>query len=222
MSGVKNLRLVVLGVTALSLLSLTSIASAATVNAFANGSFEIAGTTTPAEAWLEGGTSGYTRSTDALTGDFSMQLMAQEFGSAVGLQNNVEDGGQPPLIVGDQPELSFWSKGFAGTTGNVLFALRYLDGVGGILYDSGPQFFQGAINQATWTEITFTPDPVPVGAVAAFIEFSQAIGPIDGDPNLPGTVLIDDVNLDVAIPEPASIALVALGGVSLLFLRRRK
>lgn len=222
MSGVKSLSFVVLGVATASLLSLTSIASASTVNAFANGSFEIAGTTTPAEAWLEAGTSGYTRSTDAFSGEWSMQLMAQEFGSAVGLQNNVEDGGQPPLIVGDQPELSFWSKGFAGTTGNVNFALRFLDGTGNILYDSGLQFFQGSINESSWNEITFTPDPVPVGAVAAFIEFSQAIGPV-GENNLPGTVLIDDVYLGVSrIPEPASIALVALGGVSLLFLRRRK
>ena len=221
MSGVKSLRNVVLGVTAMSLLSLTTIASASTLNAFANGSFEIAGANPSlAEAW-QPAASGYTRtSAEAFSGGFSMELSAPAFSAAVGLQNNVADGGQPPLVVGDTPELSFWAKGFAGTTGNVNFALRYLDGIGTPLYDSGLQFFQGSINEVSWTEITFSPPPVPVGAVAAFIEFSQAIGPIDNE-NRAGTVFIDDVKLDV-VPEPSSIALVALGGVSLMFLRRRK
>jgi hypothetical protein len=63
---------------------------------------------------------------------------------------------------------------------------------------------------------------VPIGAESAFIEISQAIGPIDGG-NLPGTVLIDDLQLSVisAIPEPSSCALLAGIGMAVMIRRRR-
>ena len=189
------------------------------VNAFDNGGFETVGTTFPAESW-QAAASGYSLSNDARTGNFALELSSPAFNAAVALQNNVEDGGQPPLVVGDNPELSFWAKGTAGGTGNVNFALRFLDGTGNILYDSGLQFFQGSINTSSYSEITFTPNPVPTGAVAAFIEFSQAIGPIDGG-NPAGQVLIDDLSLEV-IPEPASLALLGLGGLAMLGRRSRK
>jgi hypothetical protein len=140
------------------------------------------------------------------------------------LQNSKEQGGLPDLTVGDTPELSFWAKGFAGTTGNVLFALRYLDGTGNILASSGNVFFQGLINETTWTEIKYNLGAVPTGATAAFIEFSQGIGPIDPPGLLPGKVLIDDLYLGVAaIPEPGTYALflAGLGVVGSLARRRR-
>ena len=61
---------------------------------------------------------------------------------------------------------------------------------------------------------------VPVGATAAFLEFSQAIGPINGVDLLAGEVLIDDVYLGVqAVPVPAAAwlfgsALLGLGGLA--------
>jgi hypothetical protein len=174
---------------------------AATMNGFANGGFETVGTTTPAEAW-NGAAAGYTRSSDARTGNFSAQLMSPQLSAAVVLQNSVDQGGMPPLTEGDTPTLSFWAKGFAGTTGNVLFALRYLDNVGNILADSQNQRFETLINESTWTEITYTSGPVPAGATAAFIEFSQGLGPINPDlQQFGGTVLIDDVYLGVVAPE---------------------
>ncbi|TWU51035.1 PEP-CTERM motif protein [Rubripirellula tenax] len=202
--------------------TLYSPAQAATVNGFANGGFENAGATTPAASWLIAA-SGYTRSTDARTGSFSASLMSPELNAAVMLQNSIDDGLLPPLTPGDNPLLSFWSKGFAGTSGNALFALRYLDANGVILSNSGLQFFQNSINPTTWTEITYDLGVVPVGAEAAFIEFSQGIGPIGGG-NLPGTVLIDDVRLNVvqAVPEPATYAFLAVSGCVLLLRRRRK
>ncbi len=122
--------------------------------------------------------------------------------------------------IGTTGEFSFYAKGFAGTTGNVLYALRYLDGVGNILANTGNVFFQGAINETTWTQITNNSLVVPVGAVAAFLEFSRGIGPVNGMDLLGGTVLIDNVSLTV-VPVPAAVWLFgsALGLIG--FLRRR-
>ena len=186
-------------------------AQAATANGFANGGFETAGVTTPAASWLTAA-SGYSLSTDARTGSFAAQLASPAFSAAVMLQNSIEQGGLPALTEGDIPTLSFWAKGSAGGTGNVLFALRYLDGVGNIKANSGNRFFQGQINESGWTEITYSLGAVPVGATAAFIEFSQGIGPIEQ--GLPaGRVLIDDLRLSVtaAVPEPGTYALLLAG-----------
>ena len=206
------------GVAAFALL----VASTVHADGFANGGFETAGTTTPAESWL-GAASGYSLSSDAFAGSFSAELASPATNAAVLLQNSVEQGGLPPLVAGTNPLFTFQSKGFAGTTGNVLFALRYLDASGTILSDSTNQFFQGSINPNTWTEIGYDLGVVPVGATAAFVEFSLAIGPIDAN-NLVGSVLIDNVNLSDpnAIPEPTSAALLGLGGLGMLLRRRRK
>ncbi len=199
-------------------------AQAATTNGFANGGFETAGATTPAASWLQAA-SGYTRSgAEAHSGSFSALLASPAFNAAVMLQNSIEQGGLPALTVGDTPMLSFFAKGSAGGTGNVLFALRYLDGTGNILANSGNQFFQNSINTATWSEITYNLGAVPTGATAAFIEFSQGIGPIE--PGLPaGAVYIDDLNLAVtAVPEPESYAmmLAGLAAVGAVVRRRRR
>ncbi|CAN5161890.1 hypothetical protein BH11PSE9_BH11PSE9_16560 [soil metagenome] len=196
---------------------------AATVNGFANGGFEMAGTTTPADAWLKAA-SGYTLSSDAHSGSFSAQLASPALNAAVMLQNSKDQGGLMDLTAGDNPTLSFWAKGNAGGTGNLVFALRFLDNNGNIKFNSGDQHFEGAINSSGWTQITYTPSVVPVGATAAFIEFSQGIGPIDT--NLPaGRVLIDDVYLGVtaAVPEPETYALMLAGlGVVGALVRRRR
>lgn len=197
-------------------------AQALTTNGFANGGFEMTGATTPAASWLSAA-NGYTLSSDARTGSFSAQLSSAAFGAAVMVQNSIEQGGLPPLTVGDVPTLSFWAKGTAGGTGNVLFALRYLDGSGNILADSMNQFFQGSINTSSWSEITYTlAGGVPAGATAAFIEFSQAIGPIDAG-NPAGLVLIDDLYLGVAaIPEPGTYALMLAGLAAMGAVVRRR
>lgn len=206
---------------AIAVTAISAISAQAAVNLFANGGFEIEGAGPPAaESWLPAA-SGYSLSTDARTGNFSAQLSSPQLNAAVMLQNSVGNGMLPGITPGDNPLLSFYAKGFAGSTGNVLFSLRYLAEGGAILATSGNVFFQGSINTSTWTEITYDLGVVPVGASAAFIEFSQGIGPIDGV-NLAGTVLIDDlVLLGQAIPEPSSITLLGLAGLALVVRRRR-
>ena len=195
---------------------------AATTNGFANGGFEIVGATTPAASWLQAA-NGYSLSSEARTGSFSAQLASAAFGAAVMVQNSVEQGGLAPLTAGDTPTLTFWAKGDAGTTGNVLFALRYLDSVGVIKANSGNQFFQGNINPNSWTQISYNLGAVPVGATAAFIEFSQAIGPIGGGLSA-GRVLIDDLYLGVAapVPEPGTYGLMIAGLAAVGWMAKRR
>jgi PEP-CTERM motif len=207
-------------------------AQAATTNGFANGGFETVGpAATPAASWLKGA-SGYSLSSDARTGSYAAQLASPALNAAVVLQNSIDQGGLPPLTVADTPLLSFWAKGTAGATGNVTFALRYLDGIGNILYDSLSQSFSSKINTSSYSLVTFQGGAVPVGAQAAFLEFSQAIGPIGTGPAgenwFAGKVLIDDINLAVvsvtAVPEPSTYAmlLAGLGVVGFMVKRRRQ
>ncbi len=187
------------------------VAQAVNINVFSNGSFETNGgvnTSNSATSWL-GAASGYTISSDAQDGSFSMRLASPAFNAAVALQNSVDNGLNPildPSTWGTTPTLSFYAKGFAGGTGNVLFALRYLDSVGNILANSGNVFFQGSINTSTWTNITLSSLIVPVGATAVFLEYSQGIGPIEPPNLLAGEVLIDNVSLVAnVVPVPAAV-----------------
>jgi hypothetical protein len=205
-----------LSIVAAATLALCS--GAAQANMFYNGGFEITQTTpvvdpTHAQGWLAAD-AGYSLSTDAHTGAYSALITSPGFGGAVVLQNNVKDGGMPPVAPGEVLTLSFWAKGDVGPTGNALFHLRYLDGVGNIKWSTGNEFFQGSINPNTWSQVTYTAPAVPVGASAAFLELVTATGP--GATR----VLIDDVSL---VPEPGTYALMLAGlaGVGVIARRRR-
>jgi hypothetical protein len=214
---------------ALTMLLGTGMAQAAvTVNGFANGGFETAGTGDLAANWDEGN-QGYSRVCGGAGNgsDCAAQLMSPPVAAAVVVQNSVDQGFLPPLTPGDNPSLSFWAKGFAGTTGNANYALRYLDDIGNILSNSGPRDFHTLINPSTWTEITFDLGVVPVGATAAFLEIVQAIGPIGTGPGgenwLAGEIFIDDVYLGVAtVPVPAAVWLFGSGLLGLIGVARRK
>ncbi len=199
--------------------ALALCATGAQANVFYNGGFEIGQTTpsvdgTNAQGWLDAA-AGYSRSGDAHTGSFSAEIGCPGFCGSVMLQNSSKDGGMPDLVAGSPMNLSFWAKGDVGGTGNVLFALRFLDTIGNIKGDSGLQFFQGAINPNTWSQISYSfAGGVPVGATAAFLEFSTATGP--GATR----VLLDDVSL---VPEPETYAMMLAGlvGVGAMVRRRR-
>lgn len=199
---------------------MTMSASVAQANIFVNGGFETANGGDPslAENWLPAA-SGYTRVCGSAGNgsDCAAQLNSPQLNAAVFLQNSNALGGDP-LVVGSNPILSFDAKGSPAVSEVDNFALRYLDNTGGILADSMPQNFGGTINSSTWTTITYDLGIVPVGAVAAFLEFSQAIGPFDS-----AQILIDNVNLEVAqVPVPAAVWLFGSGLLGLIGVARRK
>jgi hypothetical protein len=210
---------------AAALLLCAGAAQAVTVNGFANGGFEAAttGAAPPpggsgyfAANWLfapTGNPVGW--GTTAHTGTHSALLTVPGgFGGSTLFQNSVDHGLMAQLgaaNVGDTPMLTFWAKGDVSTTGNVLFSLRYLDGIGNILANSGNVFFQNQINTTTWSQITFQGAAIPVGTRAVFLEMNTAVGPLlDGRIN---AVFIDDINLGltVAVPEPGTYALLLAG-----------
>ena len=209
-------------IAAMGLTLFAGAAQAVVINVFANGGFET-NDGTSATGW-QSAAAGYGISSDAFSGSASMELASPAQNAAVGLQNSVEDGGNPLLSAdGTTPTLSFWAKGFAGSTGNVLYSLRYLDGIGNILGSTGNVFFQADINPNTWTNITNSSITVPVGTTAAFLEFSQGIGPINGVDLLAGSVLIDDVVLNAnVVPVPAAVWLFGSGLLGLVGVARRK
>lgn len=211
--------------------ALALCAGAAQASGFANGGFENTtpisplppgGATSFAANWLSAPTGNpVTLSNDAHSGLHSALVSVPSgFGGSTLFQNSIDHGGLADLVPGLSPILTFWAKGDASTTGNALFALRYLDGIGNIRYNSGNQFFHTSINPNTWTKITFAGGVIPVGAKAAFLEINTAVGPLlDGRPN---AIKIDDINLS-PVPEPESYALMlaGLGLVSMVVRRRR-
>lgn len=211
-------------------------ANAATTNGLANGGFELApsaanppgGAAFFADGWLAAPTGNPALwSSVAHTGLHSALLTVPGgFGGSTLFQNSIDHGGLPALgaaNVGDTPVLTFWAKGDVSTTGNVLFALRYIDGIGNILNgNGGNHFFQNDINTSTWSQISFQGAAIPAGAKAMFLEINTAVGPLlDGRSN---AVYIDDINLGLAaaVPEASTYAMLLAGLAGVGFVARRR
>ena len=176
--------------------------AAAPAERFANGGFETPGLTTPALGWL-GANLGYTVTTDAHSGLRAALLSANVTSTAaVLLQNSKDQGGLPDLVVGESLVLSFWAKGTPGTTGDLIYALRFLNSNGNILaptVGNSNVNFGALINPNSWTKITRAALLVPTGATAAFLEISSGIGPVDpANGFFAGSVKIDDISLQRA------------------------
>jgi hypothetical protein len=228
---------------------LLSTGAAQAVNIFVNGGYETAGAGTLAANWVPAA-SGYDQlcgASIAHTGNCVADITSPALSAGITLQNNVLDGGQPGSLlggeVGNTLTFSFWTYGWAGTTGAANYALRYLDSVGNILAQTPVTNFNSSLSPtkqnpgdtqpATWNQVSTTLT-VPTGAFAAFVEFSHGMGPVGplfpdcgvGHPNglcfMPGLVYIDDVSLETsAVPVPAAVWLFGSGLLGLVGVARR-
>lgn len=185
-------------------------------NVLSNGGFEL-GTGANADNWQELQVSPQrVVGPGARTGEAFMQYNTPLIAASVLLQNSVSDGGGPDLTAGPGYILSFWAKGTIGTTGNINFSMRYLNSVGGIIYNSGAQVItNAALSSSEYRQFGVTGIAFPATANAVFVEIVGANGGEGG----PVSVSIDDVSV-VAIPEPAAMGLLAPAG--LLLARRRR
>jgi len=213
----------------LLLSGLASAAGAATTNGIANGSFETPpnGDAGYFAAYWQAAPTGNPAllSDEAHTGAHSALLTVPNgFGGSTLFQDTAWLGAAGQLTaanVGDTPVLSFWAKGDVSTTGNILFAVRYM-GAGGILADSGNHFFQGSLSANSWTQISLQAAAIPAGTTSIFLEMNTAVGPLlDGRPN---AVYIDDIQftLTTAVPEPGSYALLLAGLAAVGAIARRR
>lgn len=226
--------------TATAVLLFSGASQAQLVNGFANGGFETGPSSTApppggsgffAEGWLFAPTGNpvqlNTNPANSFSGNNSANLTVPTgFGGSTLFQNSIDHGGLAPLTslnVGETPMLSFWAKGDASTTGNALFSLRYLDGIGNILGNSGNIFFHTQINPTTFTQIMFQGAAIPAGTLALFLEMNTAVGPLLD--NRPNSIFVDDISFQITpIPEPGTYALLlaGLGIVGATAARRRR
>ncbi len=235
-----------LSIVAAAALALCAGAAQAQVAGLANGGFEEAANSVGefANGWQTN--SGAARSSaEAHSGSYSALLTITDGNpGGVGLfQNSVDHGGLmavDPANWGTAPTLSFWIKGNTSETGNLNYALRYLNANGNILSTNfGSQTVWTGNTVRDWTQITRTPNTlIPVNTAAVFLEMTLAAGPSGTFPGCGPTgsfcnwgtpaVYVDDVSITLAnpvavVPEPESYALMLAGlGVVGSIVRRRR
>ncbi len=149
--------------------------------------------------WLTpGGAGAATLSTDSHSGGFSASVTCPQLCGSTLFGNSADNGGLTvsPANWGKTATFSFWAKGTTGTTGNLTWALRYLDGTGNILAQTLGQTLN-SVNPNTWTKFGTTL-LIPNGTVGVFFETTFAIGPVgiqNGQLFTGGGFLIDDILL---------------------------
>jgi PEP-CTERM motif len=241
-----------LSIVAAAALALCAGAAHAQVSGIANGSFEEAANSAGefANGWQGGNSSLPTRSSDfAHSGLYSAKLAIPDpgFGGSNLFANSIDHGGLmaiDPLNWGTAPTLTFWIKGNSSETGNLNYALRYLNAAGGIISAGAGAvtLWTGNFNR-DWTQISRAGVVIPVNATAVFLEMTLATGPtgntqcgVDNITGLPvfcnlgqAAVYLDDVSLTLAnpvaaVPEPETHAmmLAGLGVVGFIARRRRR
>ena len=179
--------------------------------------------------WLTpGGSGAATLSNDAHSGLHSASVTCPQLCGSTLFGNSADNGGLTLNASnwGTSPTFSFWAKGTTGTTGNLTWALRYLDGTGNILAQTLGQTLN-SVNPNTWSQFSAAL-LIPANTVGVFFETTFAIGPVgivNGTLFTGGGFLIDDISLVgnvAAVPEPESYAMLMAGLAGIGFMIRRR
>ena len=147
--------------------------------------------------WLTpGGLSAATLSNDAHSGLHSASVTCPQLCGSTLFGNSADNGGLTlnPSNWRKTATFSFWAKGATGTTGNLTWALRFLDGTGNILAGTTGQTLN-SVNPNTWTQFGTTL-AIPDNTVGVFFETTFAVGPVgivNGQTFTGGGFLIDDI-----------------------------
>ena len=121
----------------------------------------------------------------------------------------------PGSVSAGNYTLSFWAKTtFVGPSGVGFFQVIYFDAANGVLNSSGIQNITNSPAGYTLNTLNLT---MPAGTDHVQVEFDAIVGAINGSST---TINLDDVSF-APVPEPTSLALLALGGGSLAVRRRR-
>ena len=189
-------------------------------NALANGGFEVAanGAGEFADGWQGNQVVPTRSSAETHSGTYSAKIAVADPGFAgSGLFQNSVDHGQLTAVAaanwGTSPTLTFWIKGNSSETGNLNYALRYLNSNGNILNTGSSQARTIWVGNTVrpWTQITLAGIVIPVNTTAVFLEMTLAVGPTGTQP--PGNCGVDSTN--TPLPCDYGQAAVYLDDVSL-------
>lgn len=220
-------------------LAAVSLAQAQPIS-LVNASFEQPGTTKISSGWSTvpgwGFFNGAGAATDSgvesdspLDGVMNAYLNAAD--SHAGIYPSQETGYS--IVGGENIQLTFDARYTYGSTGpgggwsqpmsapeQVQADLYYVNGGAPVIFNSSVVTWDASGLGTPWATYTFT-GTTPFAAAGDFlgVDFQN----ISADPNYYNWLEVDNVQLSVVpAPEPASVALIGLGGLALVALRRRK
>ena len=200
---------------------LFSAVPAMAANALVNGDMETGQATSPFVAgWQVNGVAGGTTNTYAqdATNPHGGLFDAQFTGASQGGGANAAlfQITAPGSVSAGAYTLNFWAKTtFVGPSGVGFFQVIYFDAANGVINSSGIQNITNSPAGYTLNTLNLT---LPAGTDHVQVEFDAIVGAINGSST---TINLDDVSLNT-VPEPTSLALLALGGGAMAIRRRRR
>jgi len=194
---------------------------ASATNIINNPGFETAPTTSPTPNDWQYSTGATQDNTNPYSGSFEADLNNTTEATNVNVFQQTAFGS---VSAGTQYTFSFYSE-FQGATGGIAQAqFEFMNSTGGILPGS-PTFINLPNTTSNFGvpagyQLTSQDFTAPTDASAVFVSFNAVTGAATGSVS---HAYIDNVSLaPVSTPEPASLALLAIGGVAMLALRRRR
>ncbi|MBC8108188.1 MAG: PEP-CTERM sorting domain-containing protein [Anaerolineae bacterium] len=190
-------------------------------NVLINGDMETGQANSPFVAnWLPNGVAGGTTNTYAQDstqphgGLFDAQFTGSSQGGGANAALFQITG--PGTVSPGAYTLNFWAKTtFVGPSGVGFYQVLYFNAANGVVGNSGIQNITNSPAGYTLNTLNLT---APAGTDHVQVEFDAIVGAIDGSST---TINLDDVSL-APVPEPTSLALLAIGGGSLVARRRRR